>query len=115
MMPFAQEVRQSEADIERGIAPVNDFVIEQNQSSVPDENVLGTVVAVHQRKAAATCVGDELIDERARGGDLIGGIRVIGLDAERLEEPAVVEYLAQWFFRFRRATVNRSEQSRELM
>ena len=47
-MSLAEEMRHREPDIERGIAEVHDFVVEQNQSALVNERVFGTEIAMNQ-------------------------------------------------------------------
>ena len=54
-MGLAEQMSQSETEIEGGIAPVNDLMIEQNELSIVDEDVLGTVVTVDERQLAGAC------------------------------------------------------------
>ena len=56
VMRLAQQMRQREAEVERGVAEVDHLVVEQHQPAVVDEDVLRAVVAVHEREpAAARC------------------------------------------------------------
>jgi hypothetical protein len=46
---------------------------------------------MHQRQAARVCLADQRIVELRRFGDLRPGVDIIRLDAQRLEERAVIE------------------------
>src|SRR5262249_35045459 len=95
MISLAQKMRHGEADVEGGIAPVDNFVIEQDQLITVNENILRAVVAVDDRQATSARLSDELFEKRPSFRSLFRGVGVIRFDAERFEETAVVEDLAQ--------------------
>src|ERR671916_1001969 len=88
---FAQEVCEGEAQVEGRVAEVDNLVVEQHEGAFADEDVLRAVVAVDQGVAP----GASLLYERAKeiGGlrNLPGGVIVIRLQPQRLEERAVPE------------------------
>ena len=66
-MGFAQEVGHRETDIKGRITPMDDFVVEQDEAGIENQDVLGAVVAVNKGEDTAAGGLNELIDE---GGGL---------------------------------------------
>ena len=48
VMSLAEQVGECEADVEGGVAEVDDFVVQEDQPVVVDEDVLGAVVAMDE-------------------------------------------------------------------
>src|SRR5262245_33216343 len=114
-MGFAQQVGEREAEVEGRIAKVNDFVIEQDEALVVDQNVLRAVIAVHERQAQGKGIFDEMVEEEGCFGDLLGCVAIVWLDTEGDEEGAVIEHRCKLFALKIAVSVNCAEQVPELL
>src|SRR5258706_1972604 len=95
VMGFAQQMSEGKADVEGRIAEMNHLVVEQDQFALVDENIFGAVVAVDQAEAAGVSGLDDLVKRAGRLRELLGGVAVVGLDAQRFEEGAVFKKRVQ--------------------
>lgn len=86
VMGLAQEMGHRKADVEHGVAPMNDLVVDEDQAIPMNEDVLGAVVAVHQSETAPASLLDQRPQEGSRGGDFAGGEGVERFEAQLLEE-----------------------------
>src|SRR6476660_6384482 len=55
---LAEQVGQAETDVERRVAPVNDFEVENHESAGVNEHVFRTEVAMNQGQTTQACVVD---------------------------------------------------------
>src|SRR5207248_6288321 len=92
---LAEQMGQGKADVESRIAEVEHFMVKQDQFALVHEDVFGAVVAVDETEAAGQCLCDQLPEEIARGGNLLRGVAIVGLDAERLEEGSILKQRVQ--------------------
>jgi len=83
---------EGKSDVEHWIAPVNNLVVQKHQTPSVNENVLRAVVAVNQAFAHGASLSDQPSEERCRGGQVFGGMRVERFQAKCLEEPAVARH-----------------------
>jgi hypothetical protein len=86
---FTQEMREGEAEIEGGVAPVDDFVIEEDEAALVDEDVFRAVIAVDEGVTRGAGFGDEGVEEGGGIGRVRGAVGVVGLEAEGFEKGAV--------------------------
>ena len=112
MVRFAEEMGQREADIKGGIAEMDDLKVEKDELVVVDEHILGAVIAVNQGMAAGSRIFDQLLKERAGGGNPGRREAVIWLQAQLLEEAPVGELMIKFRILFGRI-VDLREQSPE--
>ena len=74
---------------------MDDFVIEQNQAAMVNQDVLGAVIAVHQGDAEGQRFADQGVHKIRRSRGLLGGISTTRFQAQRFEEGAIAEYFRQ--------------------
>src|SRR4051794_10746356 len=91
VMRLAQQVRHREADIEGWIAVVNHLVVEQDELVVVNEDVLRTVIAMHERDTPLTRLIDEPSHKLGRLGYLLRRKQVVRLQSQRFKEARVAE------------------------
>ncbi len=91
VMGLGEEVRHGESHVEHRVAPVDDFVVEENQAIPVNEDVLGAVIAVNQSLTNPPRLLEKRTNEGRRSGDLPGGKGVERFEPERLEVPRVGE------------------------
>src|SRR6478672_2949772 len=66
---LAQKMGETETYIERRVAEMKDFVIEQDQSLVTDKNIFGTIIAVDQGVGASQRPHNKLLEKGSGSGD----------------------------------------------
>ncbi|SRR5258706_2923626 len=88
---LAQQVSHREAEIECGIAPVGYLVIEKDESSIMYQDVLRAEVTMDKANRVGSSSLDNSPDEGPCADDLVGCIRVVGLDSQRFEIRRVLE------------------------
>src|ERR1041385_3860849 len=114
IMRLAQQVGKREPQIEGRLSEMNDLVIEQHQPSGVDQDVLGTVVAVHEAVAMPPSVRNQTVQKRRSAADLACGVGVIRFQPERLEKGLVLKNRQELGFSCRAAAVDAAKQRREL-
>jgi hypothetical protein len=90
-MRLAEQVSHREPDVEGRVPEMCDFVIEQHESVGMDQYVLRTEVSMNQAVAVRPRLINHLREKSLRRRHLLRGVKVVGLDAQRLEICAVVE------------------------
>lgn len=111
---FAEEVGQGESNIEHRVPPVDDLVVEQDQLTAVDQNVLGAVVPVNQSLPGLSRLVHQGLEEGTCFGKLFGAVPVKRLQAKRFEEPNVGEDHLEAMGRQTCPTVDGAEQLTEL-
>lgn len=66
VVSLAQQMGERKSEVERRVAEVNYFMIEEHQLVPVDEDVLRAVIAVHERQAAPPRVFDEVFEKAGR-------------------------------------------------
>ncbi len=89
MMGLAEQVGEAEAQVEGRVAEVDHLMIQQHQSLMMNENVLGAVIAMHQGQAAGAGFFNQGMEEIGRRRNLAGGVAVVRLQPQRLQRPQV--------------------------
>src|SRR5687768_18399781 len=85
-------MRHREADIERGIAEMDDFMVQQNQFVLPDEHVFGAVIPVDDGEPTGAGLFDQTHQEMPRGRYLAGRKGIVRLQPEGFEKRSIIEY-----------------------
>ena len=75
-----------------GIAEMYHFIIQDDKLVAVDEHILGTVIAMHKRAAAAPAVIYQSLQEGFSRGLLGSGIAVVGLQTQLFKEAAFGEF-----------------------
>lgn len=107
-------MRQGESDIKHGVAPVNDFVIKENELPSVDENILGAVVTMDQSLARGASFRDQVPEKRGCRRDRFRRVGIKGFQPELLEVSRVSKNHLQASGRKSGSPVNGAEQLAEL-
>src|SRR5438045_5255698 len=91
IMGLAQQVGKREPQVEGRHSEMNDLVIEQDQPTAMDENVLGTVVAVNEAISTPPGFLDQTVQKKGCVWDLACGVGVVRFKPERLEKGLIVK------------------------
>ena len=92
MVCLREEVCEREAQVERRVTQMRDFVVDQNQLFIrPHEDVLGAEIAVDEGFRDRVCFQAELVEERGGRGKLSRGVLVVRLEAKASEMALVPE------------------------
>src|SRR5882724_5084947 len=114
MMSLAEKMGQSKPNIERRIPEVNDLVIQQDQFAAIDKSVLWAEIAVNQ----AEFMAHGFLGQRPKktGGcrSLLGGIKVIRLQAKAVEICCVCKRFANLWSGLRGLAVNGTQNEPKL-
>ena len=84
-----------EADVKGGLAEVDDLVIQQHELVLVHEDVFGAVITVNESAAGGAGLVDKVVEKVLRARLMLGGVEVVGLNAERFEEGAILEFLGE--------------------
>src|SRR5581483_653769 len=114
-MGLAQQMREREAEVEGRFAEMGDLVVEQHEVLASDEYVLRAVVAVDEHRGVRAGLLDEREQEARRLRHLRGGVEVVRLEAEGLEEGAVAERRLQLLQLLGAPPVDDAEQAPEAL
>src|SRR4029078_12671963 len=92
MVCLREGVCAREAQVERRVTQMRDFVVDQNQLSIrPHEAVFGAEIAVDEGFHDRVCFQAELVEERGGRGKLSRGVLVVRLEAKASEMALVPE------------------------
>ena len=87
MVRLAEQMGHAKAEVETGIAEVDDFVVEQNQPVLVHQHILRAEVAVDNRVLPGVGVVDQPPRKtRPPRAPATGGVPVIRLNPQRFEE-----------------------------
>src|ERR1700730_8057680 len=84
---LAQEMGETEADVERRVTEMKHFVIKQNQPLAMYKNIFRTKIAVNQRVGTAQRPGDKLLEKGSGLRDRFCAVLVVRVQPQRYKEP----------------------------
>ena len=86
------EVREEKSQIERRIAVVPHFAIDEHQSVGPNKQIFGTEVAMHQRPTMVPHRRDEPFHDRRERRMDARDLAIIRIEPQVVEELAIIEF-----------------------
>src|SRR6266481_6691047 len=96
MVCFAQEMRETETDIECRLAEMGNFVVKQDQFILINQNVLRTEIPVNECFLPAERVGNQRAEKRLSGRHYDRTVFVVRFQAQCAEKRSIQEFRSEF-------------------